>query len=1755
MLAVKLLGQFDLRLDGIAIDLPSRTEQSLLAYLILNTGTSFRREQLAGMLWPDSAETNAKSSLRHALWRLRKTLREASLNNSDYLLSNKINLSFNQQLPFWVDTLVLEKGRGQTPQELLEETAVYQGELLPGFYDDWILLERERLRTVFDRKMHRLLQCLIDEKSWEGVIEQSERWISMGETPEPAFRALMVAYASLGDKGKALTTFMRCLDALEHELGVGPADETVQLEKRIRAGEPLFPTAGQKGLHGYELRERLGQGSFGTVFSAVHAATGREVAVKVILPEYVNDPDFIRRFEFEAQSIARLEHPFIVPLYDYWRQPDGAYLVTRLLKGGSLQQALEFGPFDLERSVSLVEQLASGLFAAHQHGLVHQRLKPSDILFDEAGHAYLYDLGIANLLDGFDRHPRVTSPYTAPEMLRNEPPTPQADVYSLGMILFRALTGELPRQPSENGNGRRVPSIRAWRPEIPESVDLVIQRATAANPAQRYADALSLAADFREAANTALKTKAAIVEKPLLTGIANPYKGLAAFDEADAPFFFGREVLVQRFVDRMSEDHPLARFLAVVGPSGSGKSSLVKAGLIPALRAGALPGSDEWFVLKMTPGSHPFEELEINLLRISDNPSLNLMEQLRRDERGLLRAVRLALPGDDCQLLLVIDQFEEVFTLVEDKAELERFLEGLYIASLDRRSPLRVVVTLRADFYDRPLMHDNFSKLVQERTEVVVPMTARELERAVSAPARLVGVALDPDLVNAMVLDGKEHPDALPLLQYALTELFERRTGSTLTLEKYQSMGGVEGLLERSAEEVYERLEPGEQELARQLFLRLVTLGEGVEDTRRRVLRSELEALHPARLATPGENSAGASALSGIDPGTMAQVIDRFGKARLLSFDLDPLTRTPTVEITHEALLGEWPRLRAWLDDGRADVRTQRALAGAAAEWVNAGRDSSFLLHGVRLSQFESWSGETSLALTGQERAYLDASLEQRQAQRKAEEERRARLAALERRSRNFLRALVVVLLMASLASLTLAGLARQAQAQATSRELTAVAINTIDEDPELSILLSLAAMRIADTGEAEDALRHSLRSSRLRMRLVGHDARVDSVHFSPDGSMIVSSSYDKNDVILWQTNSGQELDRLPGRIARFSPDGSHLAVGSNDSNVYLYDTTTWEILNTMRGHSEFIQDLHFNPQGTLLASASLDDTFSVWEVSSGKQVFSGPAFVGGYYTLDNVVFSPDGKYLFAADWHGGALTAEYTGMMRVYQAEQDWALLNEYPSADMVFNISPDGRWLVSPGEDTFTAILMRDISTLSGEDLTAVSLSEIEPRIVSEAHGNVIFKFTFNQDGNLMASAGDSKPKIWDITGVEPELLTTLAGHGMEVVDIAFSPDSHQVATASLDGIVRVWDITLAGVSEGLALDAHRQRIRRFEFTPNGDLLATASLDGTAKLWNPASGELLLTIDDSDSELFGVAISPDGKRLATAAFDHKTRVYDLESASGGVKAELVHILAGHDQNAQPVGALFEGIIAIAFSPDGNKLATGGADGFAKVWQVEAGEELLSIQAHPSGVGITNLAFSPDSKYLATTSDQDVISNVGSLAKIWDAESGEELVAYEGHIESDRIWGLAFSPDGDRMATSGSILKVWDRSTGTEIFEFGGHTGTIGGLVFSQDGKYLASASVDGTARLWDASTGETIQRFFAPGSIFGAAFSPDEKYLVVSGDGFIYGFVLDRDELVNQAYSRLTRWFTPQECLQYLHSETCPAPPPGTRFASPAY
>jgi hypothetical protein len=434
----------------------------------------------------------------------------------------------------------------------------------------------------------------------------------------------------------------------------------------------------------------------------------------------------------------------------------------------------------------------------------------------------------------------------------------------------------------------------------------------------------------------------------------------------------------------------MERFLAVVGASGSGKSSVVKAGVLPALRQGRLRHSDRWYIVEMVPNTHPLRELEAALLGIAGGINFNLRDLLYSGEYGLMNVVaRLLPPGVD--LLLVIDQFEEAFTMVSDEDERTRFIEMVRIAAVHPGSQLRVIVTLRADFMDQPLQYPGFGELMRQRTEFVLPMNPEEIERAITGPAQRVGLMVEPELMAAMVADVRGEPGALPLLQYAMTEVFEERSGVLLTHAAYQNIGGAPGALARRAEQLYQTLDEAAQLSVRQLFLRLITLGEGKQDTRRRVGWSELSLIAEGRPA-------------------ILTVRDTYVRYRLLTTDRDPQTREPTLEIAHEALIRRWQRLLDWLNASREDIRTQRRLGGDAQRWRESGRDKSYLLAGANLEQIAAWSAVTDVLLTEEERAYIAASLVQKRTLEAREKARQLQRIETERRARNRLQVLVAVM-------------------------------------------------------------------------------------------------------------------------------------------------------------------------------------------------------------------------------------------------------------------------------------------------------------------------------------------------------------------------------------------------------------------------------------------------------------------------------------------------------------------------------------------------------------------------------------------------------------------------------------------------------------------------------------------------------------------------------------------------------------------------
>jgi len=450
----------------------------------------------------------------------------------------------------------------------------------------------------------------------------------------------------------------------------------------------------------------------------------------------------------------------------------------------------------------------------------------------------------------------------------------------------------------------------------------------------------------------------------------NPYKGLRAFGEADAADFFGRDALIEQLL--LASTSPLT---AVVGPSGSGKSSAVRAGLLPALREGTLSGSHDWVIVTMLPGRHPFAEFDAALRRISSSPAEATGPN---DDASIVRSMLRSLPTESALMLLVVDQFEELFTLT-DEITRRAFLRNLVTAIGEPRGRIRVLLTVRADFYDRPLLYPEFAELFTENVVNVIPLTPAGIEAAAIGPAQRVGVGFAPDLLAQLVSDMTDQPGSLPLFQYTLTELFDERNESVMSLDAYERIGGLTGALSRRADAVYESLDSSVQETARDVFLRLV------KPTEDRYTRRPVPVLD---LAAVGDAAA------------VSAMLTRFGEERLLTFDRDSQTGAATVEVSHEALLEGWGRLAEWLDDARFDLAELDGLMVGAAEWETVGRDSGYLLTGARLTDYEAWSGATTLTLPPIAAEYLAESTQARRRAEEAEAERVEREAKAATRAR-----------------------------------------------------------------------------------------------------------------------------------------------------------------------------------------------------------------------------------------------------------------------------------------------------------------------------------------------------------------------------------------------------------------------------------------------------------------------------------------------------------------------------------------------------------------------------------------------------------------------------------------------------------------------------------------------------------------------------------------------------------------------------------
>ncbi|MGE5465209.1 MAG: BTAD domain-containing putative transcriptional regulator, partial [Syntrophothermus sp.] len=1087
--------------------------------------------------WPDATEERARTYLRQELWRIRKAIpSQESSTEEDYLLADPLTLTFNRNADYWLDVSILERPAIDL-ESLTSSLSLYQGELLPGFYDDWILLERERIQNMFDSKMNQLVEKLVEAERWAAVQEQCERWLSHNHASEPAYRALMVSYSTRGDMAKVSAVYQRCVNDLLDQLGVEPSAETTTLYHGL--------------LKGAQASRRTGSAQpSGTVTFLFTDIEGSTRLLDKLGDQY-------------ATSLAE-HHRILRAAIQKWngREMDtqgDAFFVTFARALDAVQCAAE-----------AQRMLASHSWPHDEPVRVRMGLHTGEPLIASTGYV------------GMDVHRAARI----------------GDSGHGGQILLSTTTRELVIQ--DLPGGLKIQDLGEHRLKDMKFPTPIFQLVVEGMPAEF----------------PPLKTKFSGTEAP--SPGEPPFKGLQYFDEVDCDLFFGREVLTQKLADQLRD----AQFLSViVGASGSGKSSLVRAGLIPFLRKEKEAGH----IHIITPTAHPLEALATELTRQSESvtAAATLLDDLAQDPRSL--ALFFARRNGEEHTLLIVDQFEELFTLCRDEFEREAFIDNLLAASSSShtgtgdRGKVTLILTLRADFYAHLAQYPELRDRVAKHQEYIGPMTTEELRRAIEEPARRSHWEFEPGLVELILRDVGDEPGALPLLSHALLETWKRRAGHTLTLKGYADAGGVRGAIAHTAESIFQSLSPEEQEVARDIFLRLTELGEGTEDTRRRASLEELMSQEE-------------------DRNEVRTVLNILADARLITLGEN------TAEVAHEALIREWPTLREWLNQDRESLRLHRHLTEAAHDWELLGEDPGALYRGTHLAQAREWAALHPKALNAAEREFLAASINQEQREKLEQEEQQKReldaakklaetesaRAAEQSHSANRLRIRNRVITTIGSIAVLLALLAGMFGVQSNQQRTTALNAQSTAEanfrqaeaqrlaaesnklflshgSPEQIALLSLRSMNTQYTPQGDAALLAAMQLPYPRKLFGSHPLGITRLVLSPDGKYVLTGGHDKT-ARMWDIQTGQQVRQFIGHTdvvpsVAFSPDGKYVLTASWDNTVRLWDASTGKELHQFLGHTDSVEIAAFSPDGKSILTGGYDKTARLWDVATGQEL------------------------------------------------------------------------------------------------------------------------------------------------------------------------------------------------------------------------------------------------------------------------------------------------------------------------------------------------------------------------------------------------------------------------------------------------------------------------------------------------------------------------------------------------------------------------
>ncbi|TYB57592.1 hypothetical protein FXF51_39535 [Nonomuraea sp. PA05] len=1113
---------------------------------------------------------------------------------------------------------------------------------------------------------------------------------------------------------------------------------------------------------------------------------------------------------------------------------------------------------------------------------------------------------------------------------------------------------------------------------------------------------------------------------PPMAGEECPYMGPAAFQERDADWYFGRGELVAALT-RQVTDADGSGLTAVFGASGSGKSSLIRAGLLPAL-------PPEWRAVVLTPSKHPLTELATALAPLTGADAAG-------DPDG---TPDWTLDGS--RVLLVIDQFEETFTLCADAAERAAFIRAVVRAA---QGGPRVVLAVRADFYAHCSGVPELVAALREGTQVPIGAPGEaELRDIITGPAAKAGVAVDDDLVVTLIADAADRPGALPLLSRALRETWRRREGPVLRLADYRAGGGVRGSIAQAAEATYLSGDAARRRAMRAVFLRLTALGEGTQDTLRRVARTELS---------------GVASVPGMD-----DLLEDLARARLIVLDRE------TVEVAHEAVISAWPRLRSWLLDGRADLRLHRDLTRAATTWQELGRDRGALLRGARLAAARAWADRRPEDLNDLEAGYLAASA--------TADRRRGRLA---RQLVATMAGLLVVAVVAAVTALRVQASAQDQRDVALSEKVAGEAAALRKVDPALAAQLSLAAYRLSPTVAARSSLMSGF-AAPFATRLA---LNVNTVAFT---GRTMATGGDDRVIRLWDVSAPHRpvlLAQLPGQPGdveslAFASGGRTMVSATYDGEVRLWNVTEPRRptrLAAFRAHDEAVLRAMPTPDARTVHTVSADGTARVWDVSRPDRPVRLAELTGHAAGILTAALSSDGRTL---------VTGSADGRTRIWDvadprhpAPLAWLPRREGQVTGVA--LAPDGRTLAVSGHDQEVALW--DLAD-RGEPVALARLS---------GHAAPVQVVAFSPDGRTVASGGwDFTVRLWDVSDRRrPHPSTTVSGHTGTIWGLAFSPDSGHLVSGGADEAVLVTDVP------GAVLAGHGGALSTADLSPDGRTAVVGSEDFSARLWDvrdPGRPAPLALLNGHTAQVKAVAFSHSGRLVATGGIDGRVRLWDVADprrpallgrfetagdvrtlaflrgdallATGGGSApgaELWHVT--DPRRVRRAGVLKEnmGVPALSASPHDPLLAVV-QDRDVHLWNLadsRAPARVARFAAHPSTV--RQAVFSRDGRTLAT-------AGLDGTARLWDVATPARPrlhATLSGHVGG--VQSVALSPDRSALATAGmdGTVRLWQvPATGRPELRavLSGHGDRVHAVTFGPDGRTLLTAGEDRTARLW---------------------------------------------------------------------------------------